>query len=95
MNGGRTSDTLITQITYMARNHHPRILFVDTVRAVHLGGDGAHVEVDIVLPRELPLSETHDIGESLQIMLERIDGVFRAFVHLDYEFEHNPVKEHR
>ena len=95
MNGGRASDALIAQLTYMARNHHPKILFVDTVRAVHLGGDGAHAEVDIVLPRELPLAEAHDIGESLQIMLERIDGVFRAFVHLDYEFEHNPVKEHR
>ena len=46
-----------------------------------------------MLPEEMPLREAHDIGESLQIKLELLDEVERAFVHLDWEFEHKP--EHK
>ena len=65
---------------------------VDTVRAYHFGNQ-LLVEVDIVLPKGMPLKQTHDIGESLQIKLESLDEVERAFVHLDWEFEHAP--EHK
>ena len=43
------------------------------------------VEVDIVLPEDMNLHESHDIGESLQLKIEQLDEVERAFVHLDYE----------
>ncbi|MED6198297.1 hypothetical protein PIB30_064867 [Stylosanthes scabra] len=43
------------------------------------------VEVDIELPEELPLKEAHAIGETLQIKLEKLPEVERAFVHLDFE----------
>ena len=47
-------------------HHDERVLLVDTVRAIHFGG-GFLVEVDIVLPPEMPLHEAHDIGEELQV----------------------------
>jgi divalent metal cation (Fe/Co/Zn/Cd) transporter len=51
------------------------------------------VEVDVVLPHAMALKEAHDIGEGLQIKLERLPEVARAFVHLDYESTHAP--EHK
>lgn len=48
------------------------------------------MEVDIVLPPEMPLRDSHDIAESLQIKLESIPSVERAFVHADYETSHRP-----
>eukprot|EP01059_Diplonema_ambulator_P036899 TRINITY_DN9493_c0_g1_i1.p1 TRINITY_DN9493_c0_g1~~TRINITY_DN9493_c0_g1_i1.p1 ORF type:complete len:418 (+),score=89.51 TRINITY_DN9493_c0_g1_i1:47-1255(+) len=90
LSGRSAPPEVIRKLTWTARHHHPAILFVDTVRAVALGGDGYQVEVDIVLPPEMPLRESHDIGESLQIVLEAIDDVSRAYVHIDYEFQHNP-----
>ena len=62
------------------------------MRAYHFGVNFL-VEVDIVLPAEMPLRETHDIDESLQIKLEQQDEVERAFVHIDWEWEHSP--EHK
>lgn len=56
-------------------------------------GHNFTVEVDIVLNPEMPLREAHDIGESLQMKLEQLNNVERAYVHIDYESEHKP--EHR
>lgn len=47
-------------------------------------------QVDIELPEDLPLKEAHDIGQSLQIKIEELEEVERAFVHLDYECFHKP-----
>ena len=41
----------------------------------------------------MPLSEAHDIGESLQKNIEELDEVERCWVHLDYEVDHQP--EHK
>lgn len=38
------------------------------------------VEVDIVLPETMPLKESHDIGESLQFAIERLENVERVRV---------------
>jgi divalent metal cation (Fe/Co/Zn/Cd) transporter len=51
--------------------------------------------VDIGLPGSMPLAEAHDIGAELQKQLETIDDIERAFVHLDFEFEHMPASEHK
>lgn len=72
--------------------HDPRITQIDTCRAYH-NGNNFFVEVDIVLPPTMRLSEAHDIGESLQICFESLQNVDRAFVHLDYETDHKP--EHK
>ncbi|CAG8773479.1 34744_t:CDS:2, partial [Racocetra persica] len=75
--------------TAYALTHHPKVLQVDTCRAYHAGAN-LFVEVDIVMDRETPLWESHDIGESLQIKLEKLANVERAFVHVDYETSHKP-----
>lgn len=79
----------LQKVTYMAVRHDTRIRAIDTVRAYTLG-EGIFVEVDLLLDRDLPLHEAHDIGEALQIRLELLDEVERAFVHLDYEVDHQP-----
>ncbi|KAF8949881.1 hypothetical protein BGZ46_004867 [Entomortierella lignicola] len=80
------------QLTYMAYRFSNLIQVIDTVRAYYIG-DGLFVEIDIVLPPDTPLSQAHDLGESLQGALERLDHVERAFVHIDYNSEH--AIEHR
>ncbi|KAF9361435.1 hypothetical protein BGX26_003179 [Mortierella sp. AD094] len=80
------------QLTYMTYRFSNVIQVIDTVRAYYIG-DGLFVEIDIVLPPDTPLSQAHDLGESLQSALERLDHVERAFVHIDYNAEH--AIEHR
>lgn len=46
--------------------------------------------MDIELPEDLPLKEAHAIGETLQIKIEELPEVERAFVHLDFECDHKP-----
>ncbi|KAI5783565.1 cation efflux family-domain-containing protein [Geopyxis carbonaria] len=76
-------------ITYISMTHSDRITHIDTVRAYH-SGPRIIVEVDIVMPAEATLRETHDIAESLQIKLENLPDVERAYVHVDWESEHKP-----
>eukprot|EP00039_Didymoeca_costata_P030044 m.27669 g.27669 ORF g.27669 m.27669 type:complete len:401 (+) comp7920_c0_seq1:105-1307(+) len=92
--GRGASLQMIQKLTYIAMHHDPRVLLVDTVRAIHLGSN-CLVEVDIVLPPEMALHEAHDIGESLQHKLELLEEVDRAYVHLDYETDHGPEDEHK
>lgn len=80
---------VLQKLTYLALRHHPQIKRVDTVRA-YTFGVLYFVEVDIELPEDLPLKEAHTIGESLQIRIEELPEVERAFVHLDFECEHKP-----
>ena len=47
-------------------------------------GDKLNVEVDIVLDESMRLRDSHDLGESLQYVLESVPSVDRAFVHLYY-----------
>lgn len=90
---------VLNELTALALRTDERIVGVDTVRAVH-SGHGLTVEIDLVLPPDMPLSTSHDIGEKLQLFLETPGSlesgltVTRAYVHLDYETSHNP-REHR
>jgi divalent metal cation (Fe/Co/Zn/Cd) transporter len=54
----------LTKLTYLILNHHEEIRHIDTVRAYNFGTH-YFVEVDIVLPSDMPLSQAHAIGESL------------------------------
>ncbi|XP_021282049.1 metal tolerance protein 4-like isoform X2 [Herrania umbratica] len=83
------SPEVLQKLTYLVLRHHPQIKRVDTVRA-YTFGVLFFVEVDIELPEYLPLKEAHAIGESLQIKIEELPEVERAFVHLDFECEHKP-----
>jgi divalent metal cation (Fe/Co/Zn/Cd) transporter len=82
----------LSNITYIAF-HTKAIIFVDTVMAYSVGSR-LQVEVDIGLERDMPLFQAHDIGEALTLRLEKLDDVERAFVHLDFEFEHKRSIEH-
>ncbi|KAL3715875.1 hypothetical protein ACJRO7_007604 [Eucalyptus globulus] len=80
---------VLQKLTYLALRHHPQIKRVDTVRA-YTFGVLYFVEVDVELPEDSPLKEAHAIGESLQIKIEELPEVERAFVHLDFECDHKP-----
>lgn len=41
------------------------------------------------------LRDSHDVGQELQRKLEGLADVERAFVHVDYEDEHNVNEEHK
>ncbi|KAK2983410.1 hypothetical protein RJ640_002405 [Escallonia rubra] len=79
---------VLQKMTYLVIRH-PHVKRIDTVRA-YTFGVLYFVEVDIELPEDLPLMEAHAIGESLQIKLEKLPEVERAFVHLDFECDHKP-----
>lgn len=92
---GKAADREISNVvTFISCNHHPDIRLVDTVRAYHVGL-GLYVEVDIVLAEDMPLHQAHDIGESLQVRIEKLEGVERCFVHIDTEARHSPSIEHK
>ncbi|BFG38295.1 hypothetical protein CerSpe_245690 [Prunus speciosa] len=80
---------VLQKLTYLILRHHSLIRRVDTVHA-YTFGVLYFVEVDIELPEDLPLKEAHAIGELLQIKIEELPEVERAFVHLDYECDHKP-----
>ncbi|KAM0829648.1 hypothetical protein ACQ4PT_066754 [Festuca glaucescens] len=87
--GQSASPEFLQKLTYLCWNHHKAVRHIDTVRAYTFGSH-YFVEVDIVLPCDMPLQEAHDIGEALQEKLESLPEIERAFVHLDYEFTHQP-----
>lgn len=87
--GKTASPDYLQKLTYLCWNHHKAIRHIDTVRAYTFGSH-YFVEVDIVLPRDMPLQQAHDIGEALQEKLESLSDIERAFVHLDYEYSHRP-----
>lgn len=87
---GVSADREVQQlITYVAMMHSPYILQIDTVRAYH-SGPRLIVEVDVVMDRNERLEIVHDVAEGLQIKLEKLPSVERAFVHIDYETSHKP-----
>ncbi|CAF0988981.1 unnamed protein product [Rotaria sp. Silwood1] len=94
LTGHTAKPEFLQQITWMAFHHSSSILKIDTVRAFHFGTYFL-VEVDIVLPEDMSLKEAHNIGEELQKKIESIPEVERAFVHLDYEFNHKASDEHK
>ncbi|KAF8049161.1 hypothetical protein N665_2281s0004 [Sinapis alba] len=87
--GKSATPEYLQKLTYLCWNHHREIRHIDTVRAYTFGSH-YFVEVDIVLPADMPLQVAHDIGEALQEKLEQLQEIERAFVHLDYEYTHKP-----
>ena len=87
---GVTADTQMQQwITYISMTHSPAIVAIDTVRAYH-SGPRIIVEVDIVMDPSETLRTTHDVAEELQMKLESLPHVERAYVHIDFETSHKP-----
>ncbi|CAF2227103.1 unnamed protein product [Rotaria magnacalcarata] len=63
---------------WLAYHHSPAILKIDTVRAFY-SRTLYLVEVHIVLPKDMILAESHDIGESLQKKIEGLPEVERVY----------------
>jgi cation diffusion facilitator family transporter len=76
-------------ITYVCLTHSPDIEGIDTVRVYH-SGPRLIAEVDVVMNPERTLRDTHDVAEELQIKLESLPDIERAYVHVDYETTHKP-----
>lgn len=69
--------------------HSPMITGIDTVRAYY-SGPRIIVEVDVVMDPDETLRAIHDVAEELQMKLERLPDVERAYVHIDFETSHKP-----
>lgn len=96
INWSRTSSTHIKHLTgaaapaadrnillYLTMRFAKTIKSIQGLQAYH-AGDKLNVEVDVVLDEGMTLRDSHDLGESLQYVLESVPSVDRAFVHLDY-----------
>lgn len=71
-------------LLYLTMRFASAIRHVQGLQAYH-AGDRLNVEVDVVLDEKMSLRDSHDLGESLQYVLEAVPFVDRAFVHLDYK----------
>lgn len=70
-------------LLYMTMRFAKSIKRIQGIQAYH-AGDKLNVEVDIVVDEHTALRDSHDLGESLQYVLESVPYVDRAFVHIDY-----------
>ena len=70
-------------LLYLTMRFAKTIKQIQGLQAYH-AGDKLNVEVDIVLDEGMTLRDSHDLGESLQYVLESVPYVDRAFVHQDY-----------
>ena len=91
LTGISAPDDFIEELKTLASNFDERIEYIDVCRAYHFGPKFL-VEIEIVLPRDTPLCESHDLGMDLQYEVEGREEVERCFVHIDYE--NRPYDEH-
>ncbi|CAL2050554.1 hypothetical protein CAEBREN_01519 [Caenorhabditis brenneri] len=84
--GRRADQEFINRVTNISINHDHRIKALDTVHVYHFG-EKFLVEVHAVFEEPASLQMAHDVAESLQVKLEKLPYVERAFVHCDYKFD--------
>ena len=85
---GRTAPPEILEKVKTLFDHNEDIKEIGRLEAYTFVSDEYFVEVDIVLPQDMVLCETHDIGETLQLKLEQLPEIEKAFVHIDSEYTH-------
>lgn len=83
LTGAAASATDHNILLYMTMRFSHVIQKVQDLKAYY-AGDKLNVEVDLVVDEKTSLRDSHDVGESLQYILESVPTVDRAFVHLDY-----------
>ncbi|KAL3417284.1 cation diffusion facilitator 10 [Phlyctema vagabunda] len=81
-------------LLYLTMRFARTIKQIQGLQAYH-AGDKLNVEVDIVLDENMSLRDSHDLGESLQYVLESVPTVDRAFVHQDYASWNLPTHMHQ
>ncbi|KAG0147901.1 hypothetical protein CROQUDRAFT_655472 [Cronartium quercuum f. sp. fusiforme G11] len=89
---GRRADPIQHQrVAYLVTRFSPLIRALQHCH-VYQAGDDLIVETDVILSPDTPLPTAHDLGESVQYALESLDGVARAYCHVD--FSSNPMSGH-
>jgi len=83
LTGAAASPTDHNVLLYMTMRFSHVIRKIQDLKAYY-AGDKLNVEVDVVVGEHTSLRDAHDVGESLQYILESVPTVDRAFVHLDY-----------
>lgn len=66
----------------------PRLLTAYVLQS----GPDYFVEIDVVMDANTPLWKAHDVSQQLQDKIEVLPNVERAFVHVDHETTHIPVR---
>jgi len=89
--GKGADEGFVEAVKAMAHNHH-KMLLLDEIRA-YFFGQKYFVELEAVLPSNMSVQESHDIGVALQHKIEALEEVERAFVHIDYQTRDTP--EHK
>ncbi|KAJ5148443.1 Cation efflux protein [Penicillium atrosanguineum] len=84
LTGAAASPTDHSILLYMTMRFSHVIRKIQDLKAYY-AGDKLNVEVDLVVHEHTSLRDAHDVGESLQYILESVPTVDRAFVHLDYD----------
>ncbi|BGP15106.1 hypothetical protein JCM10213_006562 [Rhodosporidiobolus nylandii] len=79
------------RVAYLLTRFSPLVTAVQHLSVYH-AGEGMIVEVDLVLPAQTSLTTAHDVGEAAQYAIEELEGVERAFVHIDVTV--NPYSGH-
>lgn len=90
LTGKSAPNEFIDELLKIADGFDDRMM-VDVCRAYHFGPKFL-VELEIVLPKDTLLQESHDLGMELQYEIEGREEVERCFVHIDYESR--PYDEH-
>ena len=90
LTGKAAPEEFIEELMEIATQFDERMT-VDSLRAYHFGPKFL-VELEMVMPRETLLFESHDLGMELQYEIEGREEVERCFVHIDYESR--PYDEH-
>lgn len=90
LTGKSAPEHLIEELMDIATKFDDR-MEVDVCRAYHFGPKFL-VELEVVMPKETLLFESHDLGMELQYEIEGREEVERCFVHIDYELR--PYDEH-
>lgn len=92
--GKSASPLMLNSLAFVSAHHNPLVQQVDTVRDYHLGSK-MYAEIHVALDHHTPLKVAHDIGDTLCHKIESLEGIERAFIHLDYETTHHPSSEHK
>jgi len=83
LTGAAAPPQIRNAILYLTMRFAKTIKQITAVQAYY-AGDRLNVEIDLVVDEGMGLRDSHDLGESLQYVVESLPVVERAFVHLDY-----------
>jgi len=89
--GKKADPEFLKRIQELAQGYSARVQ-LDEMKAYHFGPKYL-VELEVVMPEDTPLRESHDVGLELQHEIEKME-VERCFVHIDYQMrehdDHDP-----